>query len=335
MKQVFIYKNGVWDDVCNCNVKTYFQGSWVDSDYNNVEKYTKVRENNVLVDLDCKNGKYIRWGYLYNGYAQQDTRNIANPTNGWRFPNNADLQSLTVANGTTASDVRGTGYYSKQIPILKTGYFRSVSDGNEKVSTNAFNFTALPFIAIVVSTSSIGSGNTNNYNGLFILTINEKFISPSTNIEKPYYYFAVWSSESSGVVKSTPDSSSGGIKMMDYCHVRLCRDLLPSEIALADGTYVSDYVGNDGKTYKAVKIDNRIWMAEYLCETIFANGNTIVQNTTKNQVENTAWINTANIGIDSSLWSKNSYCIPNWFTIYNSDFTDSLWFTNDIKFNIV
>lgn len=335
MKGAYIHRNSQFQDLCLCSVKTYYQNAWVDIEHNNVDFRSYFNVNSNAEELDCENGKFIKWGYLYNGYAQQDTRNIANPTNGWRFPNNADLQSLTVANGTTASDVRGTGYYSKQIPILKTGYFRSVSDGNEKVSTNAFNFTALPFIAIVVSTSSIGSGNTNNYNGLFILTINEKFISPSTNIEKPYYYFAVWSSESSGVVKSTPDSSSGGIKMMDYCHVRLCRDLLPSEIALADGTYVSDYVGNDGKTYKAVKIDNRIWMAEYLCETIFANGNTIVQNTTKNQVENTAWINTANIGIDSSLWSKNSYCIPNWFTIYNSDFTDSLWFTNDIKFNIV
>ena len=335
MKQVFIYKNGVWDDVCNCNVKTYFQGSWVDSDYNNVENYTKVRENNVLVDLDCKNGKYIRWGYLYNGYAQQDIRNIANPTNGWRFPNNADLQSLTVANGTTASDIRGTGYYSKEIPIIKTGYFRSVSDGNEKVSTNAFNFTALPSVAVVVNTSYIGSGGSVNYNGLFILTINEKFISPVTNIEKPYYYFATWSAESSGLVKSIPNGGDADLKMMDYTHIRLCRNLVGNENLLADGTYVSDYIGNDGKTYKAVKIDNRIWMAEYLCETIFANGNTIVQNTTKSQVENTAWINTANIGIDSSLWSKNSYCIPNWFTIYNTDFTNGFWFTNDIKFNIV
>lgn len=334
MKQVFIYKNSVWDDVCNCNVKTYFQNVWVDSDYNNVEKYTKVRENNVLIDLDCKNGKYIRWGYLYNGYAQQDTRNIANPTNGWRFPDNADLQSLTVANGTTASDVRGTGYYSKQIPILKTGYFRSVSDGNEKISTNSFNFTALPFVAVLVSTSSIDSGGNSNSNGLFILPINEKFVSPSTNIEKPYYYLARWSAESIGVVKSTPDGGSGDLKMMDYAHIRLCRNLIGNENLLADGTFVSDYVGNDAKTYKAIKIDDRVWMAEYLCETKYANGNTIIQNTTKSQVENTAWINTANIGIDSSLWSKNSYCIPNWFTIYNTDFTDVLWFTNDIKFNI-
>jgi len=334
MKQVLIYKNGSWDDVCNCNVKSYFQNVWVDSDYNNVEKYTKVRENNVLVDLDCLNGKFIKWGYLYNGYAQQDTRNIANPTNGWRFPNDTDLQSLTVANGTTASNVRATGYYSKQIPILKTGYFRSVSDGNEKVSTNSFNFTALPFVAVLVSTSSISSGGNSNSNGLFILPINEKFVSPSTNIEKPYYYLARWSNESSGLVKSTPDGGSGDLKMMDYAHIRLCRSLIGNENLLIDGTYVTDYVGNDLKTYKAVKIDNRVWMAEYLCETKYANGNTIVQNTTKSQVENTAWINTANIGIDATLWSKNPYSIPNWFTIYNTNFTDSLWFTNDIKFNI-
>lgn len=334
MKQVFIYKNGVWDDVCNCNVKTYFQGFWVDSDYNNVDKYTKVRENNVLVDLDCKNGKYIRWGYLYNGYAQQDNRNIANPTNGWRLPNDADLQSLTVANGTTASDIRGTGYYSKDIPILKTGYFRSLSDGNEKVSENTFNFTALPFIAVVLSTISVSSGTSANSNGLFVIPINEKYVSPVTNIEKPYYYFAGWSNESSGLVKSTPSGGSADLKMIDYCHIRLCRDLLPSETALADGTFVTDYVGNDGTTYKAIKIKERVWMAEYLCETKYANGNNIFLQTSKSSVETSAWLNTSNIGIDSNLWDKTSYHIRDWFNMYNTDFTNSLWFTNDIKFNI-
>lgn len=341
MRQVFIYKNGSWTSVCNCQIKQYYNNAWIDIDYGHVEKDTYVNinnngtTNNVYKFIDCKNGRWIRWGYLYNGYAQQDARNIANPTNGWRLPNNADLQTLTIANGVTPSNIRATGYYSKVAPIYKNGYFRTVSDGNEKVSENTFNFTALPFIVVVISTSSIHSGVGANYNGLFILTINEKFISPVTNIEKPYYYFATWSAESSGLVKSIPMGGDEDFKMMDYCHVRLCRDLLPSETALADGTYVSDYVGNDGKAYKAVKIKSRVWMAEYLCETIFANGNAIVQNTTKSQVENTAWINTANIGIDSSLWSKNSYCIPNWFTIYNTDFTDVFWFTNDIKFNIV
>lgn len=333
MKGACIYRNGAFQDLCLCSVKTYFQNAWVDIEHNSVDFRSYFRVNSNNEELDCLNGKFIKWGYLYNGYAMQDTRNMANPTNGWRLPNDADMASLSLPNA-TPSDLRGTGYYSKQTPILKTGYFRSVSDGDEKVSTNSYNFTALPFVAVLVSTSSISSGGNSNSNGLFVLPINEKFVSPSTNIEKPYYYLARWSAESSGLVKSTPDGGSGDLKMMDYGHVRLCRNLLPSEFALVQGTYLGDYVGNDGKTYKTVKIYNRAWMAEYLTETKYANGNTIVQNTTKSQVENTAWINTANIGIDSSLWSKNSYCIPNWFTIYNTDFTNSLWFTNDIKFNI-
>ena len=334
MKGAYIHRNSQFQNLCLCSVKTYFQNAWVDIEHNSVDFRSYFRVNSNNEELDCLNGKFIKWGYLYNGYAMQDTRNIANPTNGWRLPNDADLQSLTVANGTTASDVRGTGYYSKQIPILKTGYFRSVSDGNEKISTNSFNFTALPFVAVLISTFSIDSTGSSNSNGFFSIPINEKFVSPVTNIEKPYYYYARWSSESSGLVKSTPSGNAGDLTMMDYAHIRLCRNLLPAEFGLVQGTYLGDYVGNDGKTYKTVKIFNRAWMAEYLTETKYANGNTIVQNTTKSQVENTAWINTANIGIDSSLWSKNSYCIPNWFTIYNTDFTDVLWFTNDIKFNI-
>lgn len=335
MREVFIYKEGSWSNVCNCNVKTYFQNSWVDIEYNNVDKYTKVIDNGFLEDIDCKNGKYIRWGYLYNGYAMQDPRNIANPTNGWRLPDRYDLLGLTVPYGTTPSDIRATGYYSKTSPIFKSGYFRTVSDGNEKVSENSFNFTAVPAVTVTISTSSLDSGVGANIDGIIIIPLSEKFVSPSTNIEKPYYYFARWSNESNGLVLQSPNGSSSDLKMMDYCHVRLCRDLLESESALADGTYVNDYVGNDGKTYKAVKISNMVWMAEYLCETKYADNSFILLNTTKTMVENSAWLNTSNIGIDSSLWTKNAYHIRDWFNIYNADFTDLFWFTNDIKFKIV
>ena len=340
-KQVYIYKNSQWSSVCNCQIKQYYNNAWVDIDYGHVEKDTYVNinnngtTNNAYSFIDCLNGRWIRWGYLYNGYLQQDVRNIANPTNGWRLPNNADLQDLTVSNGVTASNIRATGYYSKVSPIYKNGYFRTVSDGNEKISTNSFNFTAIPFIAVILSTSSVSSGSSANSNGFFCIPINEKFVSQSTNIEKPYYYFARWSDESSGLVKSTPDGASGDLKMMDYCHVRLCRDLISGESALADGTYVSDYVGNDGKTYKAVKIKNRVWMAEYLCETKYANNDFMFIRSSKAIIESSAWINTSNIGIDSNLWSKTPYYISDWFNLYNTDFTNTLWFTNDIKFNIL
>ena len=339
-KEVYIYKNGQWSSVCSCQVKTYFQNNWVDIDYGNVEKdnYININNNgttnNVWNLVDCLNGRWIKWGYLYNFYAQQDSRNIANPTNGWRLPNDSDLQSLTISSGTYPKNIRATGYYSKVSPIIKNGYFSSVSDGNEKVSDNDFHFTAIPLVAIKLDTSTLGSASNANSNGLFAIPINQKYISLTTNIEKPYYYLAKWSNESNGVYKSTPTGDSSDLKMMDYSHVRLCRDLVSGESALADGTYVSDYVGNDSKTYKAVKIKNKVWMAEYLCETQYANGNGIIQQTTKTQVENQAWINTSNIGIDSNLWSKNPYCIPNWFTLYNTEFTNSYWFTNDIKFYI-
>lgn len=342
MKQVFIYKNGVWDDVCNCNVKTYFQGSWVDIDYNNVDKYTKLTENNSLVDLDCKNGKYIKWGYVYNFYAQQDARNIANPTNGWRLPNDSDISFWK--NSIDMNTVRATGFYDKgQSFTFRTGYFY-YNNLSFKIATNTSNMSILPRIGISINQDSIGSTIFINGVGYWMLPTNERIYDNNANSEYQCFYDSAWNLGTvSGLDKpyKSFQIDSKFLKIFDYSHLRLCRDLLPSETALADGTYVNDYIGNDGKSYKAVKFQNRVWMAEYLCETKYANNDVIVVLTTKNQIETTPWINTNNIGLNKNLWSKNPYCVQNWFSIYNSEYTAPIndplfkgWFTNDIKFNI-
>lgn len=50
--------------------------------------------------------------------------------------------------------------------------------------------------------------------------------------------------------------------------VRLCRDLYFEEMFFwEDGEYLDDYVGNDGQTYKVVKIGNLAWTAEHSIET--------------------------------------------------------------------
>jgi hypothetical protein len=60
-----------------------------------------------------------------------------------------------------------------------------------------------------------------------------------------------------------------------YGHsVRLLRDATFAEQDSPDG-YVNDYIGNDLKTYKAVKIGTLVWLAENLQETKYNNGTDI------------------------------------------------------------
>jgi hypothetical protein len=338
MKGAYIYRVANFENLCLCSVKVYSQNSWVDIEHNSVDFRSNFKVNSNYEELDCLNSKFIKWGYLYNGYAMQDARNIANPTNGWRLPNNSDMVSLSKP-ASFPSDLRGTGFYNRNnfYPILRTGYFRKAFVGNEVESTNSHNFSAIPTIVVIMKFSEGGFPNewsTTFFNddGNFCIPINETFVN-SESSECIHYYYAKWSNESAGLIKSVPNMLNSILKF-DYTNVRLCRDLLPSESVLVQGSFLGDYVGNDGKTYKAVKIYNRAWLAEYLTETKYANGDNIVFNTTKSQIETTAWINFNAKSTDSAYWSKNPYGIKDWFNIYNDKYTGATWFTNDIKFNI-
>ena len=48
MKGAYIYRNGAFQDLCLCSVKTYFQNAWVDLEHNSVDfrSYFRVNSNN-------------------------------------------------------------------------------------------------------------------------------------------------------------------------------------------------------------------------------------------------------------------------------------------------
>lgn len=55
--------------------------------------------------------------------------------------------------------------------------------------------------------------------------------------------------------------------------IRLCRNLKTGESSLPNGTVLSEvYVGNDLKEYRLAKMGNRVWLAEDLKETKYADG---------------------------------------------------------------
>ena len=61
-----------------------------------------------------------------------------------------------------------------------------------------------------------------------------------------------------------------------------------------DSTYCTPYIGNDGQSYKTVKIGKQVWLAENLIETKYRNDLNIVDT-----VDNTQW----------SALTQSSYCV--------------------------
>lgn len=58
----------------------------------------------------------------------------------------------------------------------------------------------------------------------------------------------------------------------DGVSIRLVRPATPAELLLADGSACANYVGNDGKVYRTVKIGTQVWLADNLAETKYRNG---------------------------------------------------------------
>lgn len=57
--------------------------------------------------------------------------------------------------------------------------------------------------------------------------------------------------------------------------IRAVRNATGTELLLDDGAYCTDYIGNDGKRYKTVKISTLVWTVQNLAETKYRNGTLI------------------------------------------------------------
>lgn len=191
-------------------------------------------------ELLCKN-----YGLLYNYYAASDSRITSG--GGWVVPDsshfNVLLNYIDTDDGDGNFPLAGT-YLKKE----GADYWES----SASVATDDYNF------------SGVGTGTRDHETGEFyninfsgnILGISDY----NTGVHSLLLYY------------DADNSSLDEVDQGGGYPIRLVRPATPSEQLLDDGTYVTDYVGNDGTSYNAVKIGTQVWLAENLRETEFSDG---------------------------------------------------------------
>ena len=181
----------------------------------------------------------VKYGFMYNWYAANDSRNIANT--GWSVPTISNQQTLSTFLG--GNNVAGG-------KLKETGFVHW--DSPNTSATNTSNFNAR------------GGGERNDSTGAFsALKISQS-------------YWAQGSTGTSGYV-STVAYASGTYTAYDGANfitkqkqfgigVRLIKDTT----SLTNGQ-TGTYTGNDGKVYRTICVGTQEWVADNLVETKYRN----------------------------------------------------------------
>ena len=206
----------------------------------------------------------VIYGSLYNAYTAINP-DIAAP--GWYVPSAAqfnELGALAISqnpNGTAADYLRNKRHTRTFNPLVGllvpsilayTPYWTFLSNDIMGEMSDPFNLS--------IHASGSSSGNTNAW----------------INLSQ---WAGIWTSDfgTRAMISRTSNNLDVAFTDMYYrlYNIRLVRDLLPGEELLPNGTFVDNYIGNDGFSYKAVKVGNLVWTAESLIETIDRHGNPI------------------------------------------------------------
>lgn len=207
--------------------------------------------------------EYGSYGYLYNLYAVNDSKNIVNPTsylletNTWHVPTESEW--LTLRNYLGGQIIGGGNLKSTGTTAASTGCWSAPNTGG----ADLYGFTALP--------SGYRDGLTGVFGG-----INTYSYFWSTTAQDPNGNYAPQLRHNFSGFSVTYGYNKNGFA------IRLVKNANTTELALADGTNSSDnpnvlraYIGNDGRIYRTVKIGTQIWLANNLSETKYNDGTII------------------------------------------------------------
>jgi uncharacterized protein (TIGR02145 family) len=207
----------------------------------------------------CNSQTFVpNYGFLYNFWAVDDARNIANA--GWHVAIETDYIALENYTG-------GTTYGSKKLRISGGVYWNDYTT----FGTNETNWN--------------GRGSGWRYNGIFdyLKTEGDQWVGGSSfNSTYAYYFHLGANSNEYGSLSLWTKKTGMGI--------RLVRDYNIVDFYIHSDGEIGTYTGNDGKVYRTRwYLYNEVgyeWLTENLCETKYRNGDLITEVT-----DNTEWSN--------------------------------------------
>lgn len=189
---------------------------------------------NFVFSYNC-----IKYGFLYNWYAANDARNIANT--GWSLPSNSQYATLRTYLG---GDLIAGGKLKVSSPTI---YWSLPNTG----ATNEVGF------------NGIGAGYRQSGTPYFQSIQRSCFLWTSTIYSSSNGYNVDFQYDNS-VFGNTNNSKINGFS------IRLIKD----STTLSHGQS-GIYIGNDGKSYRTICIGTQEWLADNLAETRFRDGSNI------------------------------------------------------------
>ena len=234
------------------------------------------------------------YGYLYNWFAVDDARGLANPDGGtglvapnqWRVPSNTDWDTLSTFAG--GSSVAG-GKLKSNLDGNPPTFYGWLNNGG---GTDDYNFSGIP-----------GGFRGSSGNFLGIGDLGYWWSSTEFNTGFAFNY----------VMTLGPNSASFQNQKAVGLSVRLVREATAGELLLNDGdtsdtSSLDPYTGNDGTVYVTVKIGTQIWLAQNLRETLYNNTDPIF---------NASMLPGGNF--QNSTWEAKGIAEEGAWTIYRTD----------------
>ncbi len=187
--------------------------------------------------------KVCKFGLLYSNDVANDP-NLVTPINGWRLPNESDVDDLHSF-------------------TTRVGY--TYTDGGKLKSTSS-NYWDAP---------NTGAEN------LFFFDVRGAGVFANGNFYNKYRFSFIWTSSVNNTLMFSVLGGTSTIGQVNSANtmfsIRFCRNAFFNEVSYPDGTRVADYVDGENNRYVCRKIYNRVWMCENLMTLKYLNGTPIHQ----------------------------------------------------------